>query len=222
MASRALAKRERALFEAVEVAAGLPEGTQISLVGLTFGEEMSYDEWMDLGRKLGHVHRWSSWSLGDWINHGDAIFGEEAAQAAEATTLDRYDVAHRVTGLAPGTLYNYASVCSRIAMKRRRVELPFSTHEPVAALEPDEQTEWLQKAVDEGWTQRELRDAIRNLNGAKPGGQAGQTILPGISSDERIVEVARLIFHQSQRTADGGAIVPPEVFAQLAAVLGEE
>lgn len=220
VASRAIAKRERELFAGIEEAARLPAGVKIGLVGLTFSEEMTFDEWEDVGRKLGHVHRWSSWALGDWINWGDAIFGDDAAQATEATTIDRYDVAERVTGLAPGTLYNIASVCSRIALKRRRVELPFGTHEPVAALDPDEQVEWLQKAVDEGWTQRELREAIRGTGSSSNGG-GSLTLLPGISIEERIVEAARLVYHQAQRNIDGSAVVPAEVFAQLAAALGE-
>jgi hypothetical protein len=220
MSSSELARREQDLFGPLEAVAKLPPGS-ISLVGLTLPDEMKFDDWQELGRNLGHVHRWTSWALGDWLNHGEEHFGEDAFAATEGSIVDRYDVASRVTGLAHRTLVNIASVCGRIARVRRRVELWFGTHEPVAPLEPDEQTEWLQRAVDEGMKRDELRDAIR--------AQKGGTPLPASSVEDgdvpgpydQLKEAARHVFHQGQRRGDE-VIVPIEPWARLAAALGEE
>lgn len=216
---------QQATFQQLEQAANLPSGS-ITLVGLQLTDpDMDYDAWEQLGRGLGNVRRWTSWAIGDWYNFGEALYGQEASQATEGTREERMDVLTRVTGLAPATLANYASICSRIPMSRRRVDLDFGVHEPVAALEPDEQTYWLQQAVDEGWGRDELRRAIRdalNPPSDEPQVVPADPAADGLTVGERIEAAARLVYHQAQRASDGTVIVPPEPFAQLGAALGEE
>lgn len=223
MTKSEIAKRESALFSDIEKIAKLDSGT-ITLLGLRLTDvDMPRLEWERLGQLLGHVHRWGSWALGDWLNFGEAVYGHEAFNAVEGTRVDRYDLAHRVTGLAADTLRNYASICGRIPLKNRRVELAFSTHEPVASLDNDDQVEWLQKAVDNAWGKQELRDAIRGNDGsageAEPGGggTGGE-----VSVSERIENAARLVFSQAQSTSGGDWVVPDSAMAQLRAALGEE
>lgn len=218
-----LALRQRELFAPIEKAASLPEGS-LSFVGLTLTDvDLPYDEWEEIGRKLGHVHRWSAFALGDWLNFGTAVYGEEAFNATEGTIGDRYDLATRVTGLAYRTLVNYASICGRIAVSRRRVELPFSTHEPVAALPPDEQAVWLQRAVDHSWTKHELRSAVENGYdpNPEPTPPPARVLDPPQTPHDRLAEVARRVFHQGQ--VRGSTVeVPIEPWRQLAEALGEE
>lgn len=217
-----VAVRERDLFAPIEAAALLPAGS-LSMVGLDLRDpDMPFEDWQELGRRLGHAHRWSTWALGDWLVFGEEVYGETAYNATEGTTADRYDLAHRVTGLSHGTLANYASVCSRIARSRRRVELFFSTHEPVAALEPDEQTVWLQRAVDSAWTKDELRVAIRDAkNPPLESGDGGDGEAGRMVRSEQIEFAARLCWQQAQKTPDG-VVVPRSAWAQLGAALGEE
>jgi hypothetical protein len=60
---------------------------------------MAYTRWESLGRFLGQLGRSSNWWIGDWLIFGESVFGQEAYQAVDATTLDRYSIAERVTGL---------------------------------------------------------------------------------------------------------------------------
>ena len=55
-------------------------------------------------------------------------------------------------------------VSRQIETSRRREVLSWSHHKEVAALEPDEQDEFLDKAIDEGWTRNELRTHVRRRN----------------------------------------------------------
>lgn len=96
---------------------------------------------------FGQLHRTSAWLLGDLMNHVERVYGETVGQVAEAT------------GLSPGTIHNYTSVCAHIPRSRRRASLPFSTHAEVAYLEPDEQEKWLKEATTNKWTKAELRQA---------------------------------------------------------------
>lgn len=186
--------------------------------------DMPYETWEALGRFLGSIDRRSRWYIGDWLNFGEAVYGEKAAQGVESTTADRYSEAERVTGLDHGTLMNIRSVCGRVAKSRRRKELGFWIHAEVAKLSPEEQTEWLQRAIDEGWTRNQLREAIDAAKGEQKllppdsGGGGGE---PGLTIGERIEHAARLVYAQAQETSDG-YIVPPEPWAQLREALGEE
>ncbi|MFL5313066.1 MAG: hypothetical protein ACJ79H_21750 [Myxococcales bacterium] len=186
-------------------------------------EKIHIEVWLELMRRLGNIDRASRWWIGDGMNHGEELFGEEFAQAAD-DPASRYDMVQRVTGLDPGTLANIRSVCGRVARSRRREELGFWIHAEVAPLEPDEQSKWLQRAIDENLTRDELRRAIREAAG--DGGGAGSAPEPppaeGVPISERIEQAARLVWSQAQRATDKtGYFVPPEPMAQLGSALGE-
>lgn len=214
---------------AIQIMLDLEKAGAIDEVSLTLTDpEMPYQRWEDIGRFLGSLDRRSRWYLGDWLNFGEAVFGEQSAQGIDATTRDRYNEAERVTGLDHGTLMNIRSVCARVAKSRRRSELGFWIHAEVAALEPEDQVDWLQRAIDEGWNRAALRDAIRaSKNGTDPdadpdggGGEGGGG--ERLTRSEQLEHAARLVFHQSQETSEGGALVPPEPWAQLKSALGED
>lgn len=179
--------------------------------------DLPFQAWQEVGRRLGDIDRASRWWLGDWLLRGEILYGEDAAQGVD-DLHSRYDLALRVTGLDQGTLMNVSSVCRRVPRSRRREELGFWIHAEVAALEPEEQVEWLDRAVVNRWTRNELRDAIR--------GRAREDPEPGWMGDsltraERLEAAARLVWRQGR--ADGAvATVPIEAWRRLGAALGEE
>lgn len=185
---------------------------------------MSYERWESVGRFLGGLDRRARWYIGDWLNHGEALFGEEASQGIEATTSERYSEAERITGLSHGTLLNIRSICGKIAAPRRRKELGFSVHEPVAKLDPDEQVLWLQRAIDNAWTREQLRDAIQaEKNPPTEGEHDDDAPAPvALTVAERIEAAARVVWQQASNNSDGDWVVPSSAMAQLRAALGEE
>lgn len=211
---------------AIQLLLELEQEGKADEVSLTITDvDLPYETWEALGRFLGSIDRRSRWYVGDWLNFGEAIYGQEAAQGVEDTQANRYDEAERVTGLDHGTLMNVASICGRIARSRRRKELGFWIHAEVAALEPDEQVEWLEIAVQEGLKRNELRDRIRDSKRPpapeepEPEPQEGE---PVMTRAEIVEQAARRVYHQGQPTSEGGALVPAEPWAQLASALGEE
>lgn len=200
----------------------MPTATSLDITN----PDLDFEGWQNIGRSIGFVGAAWQWWVGDWLNFGEELFGEESAQAVEATTQERYSIAERITGVEHGTMMNIRSICAKVARSRRIAGLSFWVHAEVAALEPDEQTEWLKQAVEEGWNRDALRTAIKTAKhppaeddddgGGAGGGDEGLTI------SERIEQAARLVFHQSQSTSDGSFLVPPEPMMQLAAALGEE
>lgn len=131
----------------IELLAALEASGAITSTSLVLPPTVTYDQCEALAAMLGQLHRTSAWLIGDLLNHTERVYGETYAQVAEAT------------GLSKGALMNYASVCAHIPRSRRRASLPFSTHAEVAYLEPEEQEQWLKKALENKWTKAELREA---------------------------------------------------------------
>jgi hypothetical protein len=216
--SEALALVEK---DPAQLAMDLQSAGMLSIVGLNpdaLDPDVSMERWRSVGVLFGVLYAGSRWALGDWINWGERVFGDEAIQEVETTVSERYDEAQRVTGLAPGTLHNIASVCSRVAFSRRRAGVPFEIHNVVAPLPPDEQTFWLDRVVNENLT----RDGLRDLLNPKEPAEPAEPAAPRKSRSERIEETARLVWHRAQPSPDGGYHVESEAMSQLAAALGEE
>jgi hypothetical protein len=120
----------------------------VSKMGLTLPPDLSYEQCEAVVTMFGYLHRLSAFAIGDALNHIERVYGETYAQA------------EKYTGLNANTLMTYASVCAKVPRSRRNPALPFSTHQEVAPLEPDEQKRWLREAADNQWTKMELRQAI--------------------------------------------------------------
>jgi hypothetical protein len=132
------------LLRRVEEAGAL---TPVSL-SLASRTDLDISTFEAIARFLGRIHDGSKWWVADLLLEAEARFGEAAYQVAEAT------------GRSERTLANWVWVASRVPRSRRREELTFTHHVVVAPLEYPEQRRWLQRAVDEGFSSRELRVAI--------------------------------------------------------------
>lgn len=118
---------------------------------LTLSPETPLEAWAQIGATLGRMGRGVKWYIGDWLRIGEHLYGEKYAQAMEAT------------GFEYQTLVNMHHICSRIAPDTRRGrELSYAHHAEVARFETaEEQAAWLQRAIDNKWTVKELRDQIK-------------------------------------------------------------
>lgn len=137
--------------ELVDVA--MAEGLQIewALVtetGLVIEEQPDYDRWVKDGRRLLKLERMIPWAIGDWVNYGERRWG------------DMYTTALEETDYSYSRLSTFAYVCRKVEFCRRRQELSFSHHEAVASCTPDLQDDWLEKAIDTGWSVQDLEDKV--------------------------------------------------------------
>ena len=117
--------------------------------------DLSLLEWSQSGRRLGIIGRGTGWWIGDWVNYGNARFGERYVRAA------------RITGYDVQTLMNMVYVASRFAPSRRRPNLSFSHHAELAAVPTDEQDYWLERAEAERLSVRCLREEVRRARRAE-------------------------------------------------------
>jgi hypothetical protein len=140
---------------AVEIVKGaamkLGKGVKASPVGLEFDDGLDFDAWSGFGERVGSIVGASAWWIGDWMVFGHWEYGKKYEEAIERT------------GLAYQTLVNLRNVAESVDFNRRRLDLSFSHHEAVAALEPIDQERLLERALREGLSVMALRDAVRGL-----------------------------------------------------------
>ena len=112
-------------------------------------------EWLTIGKTLKTVEKSLQFWVGDWVLFGARRWFIDS---------DRYDKAEEATGFEHSTLKVFASVAKNVAPLVRTNALSFQHHQLVAPLEPDNQKKWLDLAVENGWSTRQLRDEIRDAN----------------------------------------------------------
>lgn len=120
--------------------------------------DLTEDEWEDIGDKLLSMNGALAWHLGGWRVRGeDFKWGETYARLAA-----KY-------GLEVDTLWHYTMVYRAVQNWIRNPVLSFAHHRLVAGMK-DKQTKqplveqqqyWLEQAAANGWTVKEMREAIQ-------------------------------------------------------------
>jgi hypothetical protein len=129
----------------------------VDRTSLAMSDELSFEDWVLLGRQLTEVGDSMAWWVGDWIEQGTVVYG------------GKYEEALRVMGLDLGTLKNYAMVARRFAeTSRRRDDLSFTHHQYVTSLAPEQADAWLASAVEHEWSAKALQDALRFARATPP------------------------------------------------------
>jgi N6-adenosine-specific RNA methylase IME4 len=121
---------------------------ELSKTNLTFKRDVSKDEWMDVFKALKQVEGCVQFWIGDCLAYRQQKWGIYD-DIAEETVYDKESLRH------------YKRVSENIESGRRRPDLSFSHHVEVASLTPEKQTEFLNKAVEEKLSVRDLREEIR-------------------------------------------------------------
>ncbi|MCA9260143.1 MAG: hypothetical protein KDA61_13115, partial [Planctomycetales bacterium] len=92
--------------------------------------------------------RASPWWIGDMINAGEDLFGEEFGEACGDT-------------LSTEMVSRYAAVARRVPPQNRRPALSWSAHAAVASLPHPLQRQLLAEAERNGWNSDDLRKEVR-------------------------------------------------------------
>lgn len=129
--------------------------------GLQLPENLSFEAWAEVGRKVQSNARSAPWILGDWLAHGQTHFGK--SHWGNRIPDGLYDRVSKATGYAYQTLANAKHVCSKLPISKRRDGLTFGhALEIVARVPADEYGAWITRAVEgDGMTVKELREALR-------------------------------------------------------------
>ena len=121
---------------------------ELNKTNLTFKRDVSKDEWMSVFQALKQVEGCVQFWIGDCLAYRQQKWG-------------MYDDIAEETGMEVRTLREYKMVAENIKSGARAPELSYTHHREVASLPPEKQELFLNKAVEENLSVRELREEIR-------------------------------------------------------------
>jgi hypothetical protein len=120
-----------------------------------FTGELSQEEWEAVGKSIFktyevayHHQNQLRWWYGDWIAYG------------ETRLPDTYTQGLAEKMYSSGTLRNAAYVCRSVPPESRVSGLSIDHHYEVARIPVQDQKVWLEKALSDGWSNRELRESL--------------------------------------------------------------
>ncbi len=199
--------RELALISELE------DSGALDTLGLELPADITPDRFEAVGRLLGVGHEAMRWAIGDWLATGEKLFGEESYQAAEAL------------GLSTASRQQFVNVAVKVPRARRVAGLTWSHHRQVAPLDPEDQTFFLEQALERDWSRRELEEAIAEVKKKKT--QVSEHERGQKAADKYVVEevlnAAELVWEEAViQTSDKGYLVPYETMMGLARSLGSD
>lgn len=132
----------------------LARGFDTTVNGLVVEGAPTFEAWSKVGAKLRVIERGAQFALGDFINYGEARFGEQASQEIDPAS-----------GWSQKTIDIYAWLARKIAREHRRMDrLGVHHHILVAGLHPEVQVQWLAKAAadtePEPWSVARLKSEL--------------------------------------------------------------
>lgn len=135
----------------------------ITKTGLAFPEEddVSQDEWLDVGMQLKKLDESLQWNLGDLCEYGRHVWGMTYAEMADVLDYEEQ------------TLRTYMYVSENVDPLIRINTLSHAHHRLVASLRREDgspdtelQGEWLRRAAEQGWNlaqfRRQLKSALKS------------------------------------------------------------
>jgi hypothetical protein len=123
----------------------------IAELGLRFRQDTSFESWRSTGQRLAEWSKVLPWKAGDWAFWGESRFGNAVV---EETALE--------LGFDLDELRELALVAGRFTLGRRRSKLSIQHHAQLALFgSDDEQERLLDLAEQEGWSSRQLKNALR-------------------------------------------------------------
>lgn len=122
---------------------------QLTPTELVLPDDLTEDEWFDIGYALLGIQSAIAWWLGDWLKDSDNRWQRSYAELAAQFEFEVQ------------TAYDYASIARRVPRSVRRAELSFTHHRAVRALDTGDQEYWLDQAVIHQWSVADLRGAIK-------------------------------------------------------------
>ena len=121
---------------------------ELSTTNLTFKRDVSKEEWMDVFKALKQVEGCVQFWIGDCLAYRQQKWG-------------MYDDIAEETGYETKALRNIKYVADNVELSRRKDNLSFSHHVEVASLPPEKQELFLNMAVEDKLSVRDLRNKIK-------------------------------------------------------------
>lgn len=132
-------------------AAVIIESLQFSKTGLIIDRELTQGEWLELRKTIQTIKQAYQWIVGDWMLYG-----------FEREWSTTYEDMAALTGLKEKTVKEYTSICRNIPASIRMDKLSFGHFQLIATVPNEDKPGWIQRAIDEKMSVRDLYKAIHS------------------------------------------------------------
>jgi hypothetical protein len=123
------------------------KGVRLNRRELAIPPDLGEAEFQLIGEYLCTIQHATQWGWGDWVAYGELKYGDITKMAAALAPLGAPSVV---------TMRNYGVVSRRFEPSRRS-DVPFSFHQDLTSMPPEEADELLGMAVEHKWTRQQLR-----------------------------------------------------------------
>lgn len=123
--------------------------------GMEFHGDLSFEQWAEVGRKIGRASTAFQLAVGDWLVYGQEHFEGNPAlpgikRKAGRVGSELVDYACSLTGLDRQTISNYAWTSRNVPCSLRKEQLSYQHYHILAKLPEPEQREWVYLATGYG------------------------------------------------------------------------
>lgn len=164
------------------------KGFHLTANGLAPDSDGSQEDWEEFLSRLIHLWRRIQLFIGDMLVRGELEYGVTYEQVAEQFGVD------------VKTLQNWKYVAGSVEYSLRRENLTKSHYELVAGFDPDAQQHWIDRAADNGWTVKALRENIAANQLPK------EPDPPRATGSEKYAQVSRRIVKTADEIAAGRSL----------------
>lgn len=176
-------------------------GQSFTRSGLVLRRDITIEQLEALGLFLGISYSAIQFAMGDLMQQGVEIIGDEAYQAFKV---------FEDAGISEASQIQYKRVSERVTLARRRDELSWTHHRLVSYLEPEDQTKWLGLAVKHAWSKRQLDEALHEADVYRLPSEKRRPYVM-----EQVCDVAVRVREAMTETPEGDFLVPGEVGHEL-------
>ncbi len=110
-------------------------------LGLEIHEDLTLDEWCDIGLRIGTAMRSIAFVVGDWLVYGEKRDGQRTfwpgTPEYDQVSHHLYLKASQLIGMDLSTLHNHAYVARHVPRSLRNEKLAWEHHKKVAKLKDD-------------------------------------------------------------------------------------
>lgn len=126
---------------------------RMTRIGVELPDDLTQDEWGDIGLVLGHLSTSIGWLVGDWARYAHHVWGFPYEDISEWFDLELE------------TIYVYGSVCDAYPILIRNQGVYMAHHRLVMGRAEPERSAILQEAAENRWTLKQMRAELEKRKG---------------------------------------------------------
>jgi hypothetical protein len=161
-------------------------GYSLTSIGLKINGDVTYENWETVGALLLRLEGAIQLLIGDWLVQAERQWGQTYEAIAEQT------------GYAVKSLYQYKWVAENVPFSMRIETLTFTHYTVVAGIDDDSRKmTLLEKAADEGWSVKRLRDEINPPTLPSDAGGEKNKIMQSFGEKSKEIKTLRRVIRKA-------------------------